>query len=57
MALPQGKGRGTKRLDSGYENVKAWTSRGDVFKKKYLLIPINGGCVTSRTTMSYDGTG
>jgi len=26
---------------AGYESVRKWTSRVDVFSKKYLIVPIN----------------
>jgi len=28
-------------LDQGYQSVKKWTSRVDIFSKKYIVVPIN----------------
>ena len=41
----QVKGRGSEKYRRGYDNVKSWTSRIDVFKKKFVFIPINQTCV------------
>ncbi|KAG1748716.1 hypothetical protein EDB19DRAFT_222400 [Suillus lakei] len=30
-----------KSLDEGYQSVKKWTSRVDIFSKKYIIVPIN----------------
>ena len=27
--------------DLGYESVRKWTSKFDIFKKKYIIVPIN----------------
>jgi hypothetical protein len=43
----------TKPLRSqqqGYANVQKWTSKVDIFKKKYLIVPINEKWVTSLCT-------
>ncbi|KAG1792935.1 uncharacterized protein HD556DRAFT_1376770 [Suillus plorans] len=30
-----------KSLDEGYQSVKKWTSRVNIFSKKYIIVPIN----------------
>ncbi|KAG1745863.1 uncharacterized protein EDB91DRAFT_1119149 [Suillus paluster] len=30
-----------KSLDEGYQSVKKWTSKIDIFSKKYIIVPIN----------------
>jgi Ulp1 family protease len=28
-------------LEEGYKSVRKWTSKVDLFKKKYIIVPIN----------------
>jgi Ulp1 family protease len=28
-------------IDEGYQSVRKWTSRLDIFSKKFLIVPIN----------------
>ncbi|OAX42130.1 hypothetical protein K503DRAFT_863299 [Rhizopogon vinicolor AM-OR11-026] len=30
-----------KRLEEGYQSVRKWTSKVDIFSKKYIIVPIN----------------
>jgi hypothetical protein len=30
-----------ERVEEGYLNVRKWTSKIDLFKKKYIIVPIN----------------
>ena len=32
-------------IDEGYDSVRKWTSKFDIFTKKYIIVPINEKCV------------
>ena len=32
-------------IDEGYDSVRKWTSKFDIFSKKHIIVPINEKCV------------
>lgn len=43
-----------KLLKEGYDSIKRWTQKTDIFKKNYFMIPINNGIHWSLAVINFD---